>query len=260
MSQKVHDIAFEVVGAEVKSKSVQPMLVGAIAGATVNHYSLPKGEMACFAPQEDLLRIMFVLNGAVTFSIDDIHYPYADRVAFVPSTQQNLTIKADADLSFLEIQWALSEKDIAQLNDSDAEFPIRQIYSESEQYKDYFKSDKTISRSIIGQHLLPRFCMGSVESYGFDRVEPHAHPLLDQFFYSFPENDIELLIDDQRHPMAGNTLLHIPLGSNHGVEVREGKKMHYLWIDFIFDEKGVAYLDEVHKATETMRSFDEVVN
>jgi hypothetical protein len=258
MSTKSNNVASAVVDTENKTNRVFPMLVGEIPGATVNHHSLLKGDTAVFTHQRDLLRIFFVIEGTVEFKIDAATNRFDERVVYVPSTEQDLTIKAISDLGFIEIQWVLTEADIAQLQASDTEFPIRQIYSQSEQYKDFFKSDKTISRSIIGQHALPRFCMGSVESYGFDRVEQHAHPLLDQFFFSFPENDVDLLIDDYRHPMVGDTLLHIPLGSNHGVEVAEGKKMHYLWIDFIFDAKGVAYLDEVHKSTGTMRNFDQV--
>jgi hypothetical protein len=91
--------------------------------------------------------------------------------------------------------------------------------------------------------------MGSVVSYGFDRVEPHSHPLIDQFFFSFPENDAELIIDDERKHYGGYTIVHIPLGSNHGVEVMKGRRMHYLWIDFMIDKRGAAYLDEVHTLT-----------
>jgi len=99
--------------------------------------------------------------------------------------------------------------------------------------------------------------MGSNESYGPDRVESHSHPPLDQFFFSFPENDVVLLIDDMKQPYGGNTLLHVPLGSNHGVEIPEGKKMHYMWIDSIVDPKGISYLDEVHKPTGVKEFFNK---
>jgi len=258
MSVNLNNVASVVVNTAMNVNRVFPMLVGEIPGATVNHHSLLKGNSVAFTHQRDLLRIFFVIDGAIEFKIDAAKSSFDERVVFVPGTTQDLSINALNDLNFIEIQWQLTESDVAQLQASTTVFPIIQIYSKSEQYKDYFKSEKTISRSIIGQHTLPRFCMGSVESYGFDRVEPHAHPLLDQFFFSLPENDVDLLIDDYRHPMTGNTLVHIPLGSNHGVEVVEGKKMHYLWIDFIFDAKGVAYLDEVHKSTGTIRNFDQV--
>jgi len=109
---------------------------------------------------------------------------------------------------------------------------------------------------MIDHHALPGFCMGSNESYGPDLVGKHSHPLLDQFFFSFEDNEVELLIDDMMQPYGGNTLIHIPLGSDHGVSIPEGKKMHYVWIDFMVDAGAVAYLDEVHKKTGVLEEFD----
>lgn len=94
-------------------------------------------------------------------------------------------------------------------------------YSLSKQYKDRNKSEKTISRVMLEQRNIPRFAMGSVESYGPDFVRSHDHPMLDQFFVSFPENDMFLLIDYEPYRMMGNEACHIPLGSNHGVDVTE---------------------------------------
>ena len=83
---------------------------------------------------------------------------------------------------------------------------------------------------------------GSVEANGDDLVGQHAHPLLDQFFFSFPENDMNLLIDCHICPMKGDTLLHIPLGSNHGVIAQGDQKMHYLWIDCTPEEQKLSLI------------------
>ena len=112
-----------------------------------------------------------------------------------------------------------------------------------------------MERELVRQRIVPGFCMGSVESFGYDKVAQHPHPMLDQFFFSFPENEVEVLIDDFRIPMGGDTLLHIPLGSNHGVEVREGRHMHYIWIDFFLGQEGLDRLDGSHKHTGEQRSF-----
>ena len=74
------------------------------------------------------------------------------------------------------------------------------------------------------------------------QVGQHAHPLLDQFFFSFPENDMNLLIDCHICPMKGDTLLHIPLGSNHGVIAQGDQKMHYLWIDCTPEEQKLSLI------------------
>ena len=110
---------------------------------------------------------------------------------------------------------------------------------------------------MVRQRNVPRFAMGSVESYGPDAVQPHAHPLLDQFFFSFPENHMTVLIDEERICLPGNTMLYIPLGSNHGVDVKDGEVMHYTWIDVMVDRKeSTAKLDKNHIPTGLMRSFD----
>lgn len=156
----------------------------------------------------------------------------------------------------LEIQWEMNDKDLAEIAQTLPAFPITARYVDAMQYRDPFKSEKTISRAMIPHRTLPRFAMGSVETYGDDLIGQHEHPLLDQFFFSFSENDMDLLLDDIVYPMGGDTLLHIPLGCNHGVRVKDHQVAHYIWIDFATDpEKANAYLDDVHKATGTHRSF-----
>ena len=109
---------------------------------------------------------------------------------------------------------------------------------------------------MIPHEIIPRFTIGSVESYGYDLVRPHAHPMLDQFFFSFPENDMEVIIDDEKYNMKGNVIMHIPLGYNHGVEVTGDRHMHYMWIDFMPDkEAGLKRLNFSHRPTGTVRDF-----
>ena len=82
--------------------------------------------------------------------------------------------------------------------------------------------------------------------------------MLDQFFFSFPENDMDVIIDGEKYPMLGNMILHIPLGSEHGVEVTGSKHMHYMWIDFLPDnEAGLKRLESSHKPTGTMRDLEK---
>ena len=108
----------------------------------------------------------------------------------------------------------------------------------------------------IPHRVIPRFAIGSVENYGPDIVRPHAHPMLDQFFFSFPENDMDVIIDDEKYNMKGNVIMHIPLGSNHGVEVTGDRHMHYMWVDFMPDkEAGLKRLNFSHRPTGTVRDF-----
>ena len=220
---------FPVLHATDHMRCELPMLLGEIPGAGVYYHTI-------FDRDKHRLR---------------------EKAVYTADPDQELTITGIGCSHYLEIQWALTDTARKQLDEQKTKLPFVQQYDECEQYRETFKSQKTISRSIIDHHFLPGFCMGSNEAYGPDRVEPHAHPLLDQFFFSFRDNDVNLLIDDNIQPLEGNTLIHIPLGSNHGVEIPEGKKMHYLWIDFMTDSKWLEYLDEVHIKTGVKERFDE---
>lgn len=233
-------------------KAELALLPGEIPGAFVYHHILPAKEELFFAGQTEFIRIFFLCSGAAAFTADEKSFFYQEKAMFTAKPQSSIHISADANSNILEIRWNMNESDLKDLANSSTAFPISEAYQDAEQYRDFFKSETTISRAILKQGIIPRFAMGSVEAKGDDLVGQHAHPLLDQFFFSFPENDMDLLIDCRIYPMKGNTLLHIPLGSNHGVIARGSQKMHYLWIDCTPQEQkeeAVAYLDEVHKPT-----------
>ena len=225
------------------SDASRPMLVGEIEGARTNYHRLVEGTRLDLAANRSELTVLFLLSGAATLASADYIARFDHKVAFVQKPGIAASVTTYGPTELLEIGWALYDDD----NLGDTQYPLVQVYKDCPQYRDYFKSDKTISRTIVGPHVLPRFCMGAVQSYGPDRIEPHAHPMLDQLFFSLPENDIDLLIDDERHNLGGNTLLHIPLGSNHGVDVADGKAMHYIWIDFFQNRSDMDYIASVHK-------------
>lgn len=232
---------------ELRSRTLLP---AEIPGAEVRHHALPAGAALRGPALPNRLRVLFLVSGAVRFPGPD-EAVLTGKACHVPRVGIPLHVEASAPSELLEIEWAVTDDEFAALRDADTPLPLSQPYAECEQYRDYFKSEKTISRTIVAPHVLPRFCMGSVESRGPDRIEPHAHPMLDQFFYGFAENDITLLVDGERHPMGGNTLLHIPLGSDHGVEVEPGKSVHYIWMDFFADGRDMDYIVEVHKPVES---------
>ncbi|ANY84058.1 hypothetical protein BB934_38010 (plasmid) [Microvirga ossetica] len=238
--------------------SSRTLLEGEIQGATVVHHSLLEGAALTSIADLHVLRVFFLISGDASFSHGAAKLRFSERMCLVPDPREGLLIAVDDRCELLEIRWQLANGEVEGLLPSVGSFPYVQIYSDCDQYRDYFKSEKTISRTIIPPHLLPRFCMGSVESIGPDRIEPHAHPMLDQLFFSLAENDIILLIDGERHRMKGNTLLHIPLGSDHGVDVPPGHRMHYLWLDFFSETKGMDYIVDVHKDVERRTLSDTV--
>ena len=231
------------------------MLPGEIHGASVFYHRLTGGQRAQFAGTDRYCAIFFLLEGSAGFEADGKSWRYDERAVFADDPKRDVAVTAVSDCAFLEIRWNMSAADLRELSNSAASLPFTQKYLDAIQYREQFKSAKTISRAIIPQRIFPRFAMGSVETHDADQVGSHAHPLLDQFFFSFPENQMTVLIDDVRLPYGGNTLLHIPLGSSHGIDVADGETAHYIWIDFIFDEEGVAFLDQVHHQTDEKRAF-----
>lgn len=249
---KLSDIKMEILAASDGLSAQKEMLSGEIPGARVINYTFVKEDTHAFAGQNEYIRIFFLCIGTATFIANGRKYPFNEKAVFVPRPQDDVSFAAGSNGSLLEIRWDLNENDIQDLDSISDMFPIVQLYDDAPQYRDFFKSETTISRAIIKQSIIPRFAMGSVEANGDDLVGQHAHPLLDQFFFTLPENDMDLLIDCRICPVKGNTLVHIPLGSNHGVIARGNQKMHYLWLDFTPQEQkdeAVAYLNEVHKPT-----------
>lgn len=249
---EIEMIAIDAVG---ERKARKPLLPGAIPGATVSLHTLAPGEELTREPAGERAFIFLSIDGKFTFAAGGENRAVSGRYVFIPSGSQRAQFRAESPTRLLEIVWEIPPNSREEWRDTRFPFPYVQEYFSAAQYRDRNKSDKTISRELVRQRIVPGFCMGSVESYGYDKVAQHPHPMLDQFFFSFPENEVEVLIDDFRIPMGGDTLLHIPLGSNHGVEVREGRHMHYIWIDFFLGQEGLDRLDGSHKHTGEQRSF-----
>lgn len=248
----------EMIKLEDAGKAARvPMLPGSIPGAEVTLVTADAGGELALAPIPGKARILLTIDGAGVFAAGGARQAFSGRWIFIPSFEQHAALACAEKTRILEIVWQIPDGSIGEWEHPGQQFPYIQEYWSCPQYRDKNKSDKTISREMVRQRIVPGFCMGSVESYGYDKVAQHPHPMLDQFFFSFPENDTEVLIDDFRVPQHGDTLLHIPLGSNHGVEVFEPNHMHYIWIDFFLGQAGLDRLDSSHRHTGTMRSFSE---
>lgn len=238
-----------------KNRSVT-LLPGCIPGATPYHHAVMAGSILSLEPGP-FHHILILISGDVEFSTDGNSYIFHERVSFVPNPKLSVDIKALTDCHLIEVRWEWEEGDDELAAEYKTQFPHIQIYRNAKQYRDRNKSEKTISRSVIDQRIIPRFAFGSVETYGVDAVKSHDHPMLDQYFFSFPENEMDVLIDFEPIRMKGNELLYIPLGSMHGVDVKEGQHCHYLWIDFYPDnELALKRLDASHIPTGKHVEFD----
>ena len=251
-SVRLEDIRYEITSDLAGQVHGQSMLDGEIPGASVTVFSLLSGESRHFKGDCGYIRVLFLCRGDAVFSGRGVEVSYSERAVYTDMPGEDISVISKNGCSLLEIKWQLIQSDITELNTKKDRFPFTQAYKDALQYRDPFKSETTISRAIIIHDFIPRFAMGSVEAKGDDLVGQHSHPLLDQFFFSFTENDADLLIDCRIFNFKGDTLVHIPLGSNHGVIARGTQRMHYLWLDFTpasLKNDAVAYLNEVHKPT-----------
>ena len=229
---------------------------GEIPGARPIHHTIAAGEKTVFGANCGYYHVLILIQGEAKFTCGDRVNVCDGRLTYVPAPDQELTVEANTNVQMLEIQWDIFPEDEEMLKEYKTTFPVYVPYQDSIQYIDPNKSKKTISRMMIPQRIIPRFSLGSVESIGDDIVKSHSHPMLDQFFFSFPENNMDVMINGEPIPMAGNIILHIPLGADHGVVVKGDNHMHYMWIDFMPDnELALKRLDERHMPTGEHRSF-----
>lgn len=253
MSDKVE---FQYVNVNKEGTHSVELCEGEINGARPVHHKIAAGDSMTFGANAGYYHILILLEGNAVFTTDGKEYSIEGRTTFVADPKKELVVNAKADTRILEIQWDEQEGDAKDLEEYKTVFPVVVPYQESIQYIDPNKSEKTISRMMIPHEIIPRFTIGSVESYGYDLVRPHAHPMLDQFFYSFAECDMDVIIDEGKYNMKGDAIIHIPLGSNHGAEVTGDRHMHYMWVDFMPDkEAGLKRLNFSHRPTGTVRDF-----
>lgn len=253
-----NNVVMETVDVTKTGNNSYELCKGEIEGTRPIHHTIKKGSKLIFEANTGYYHIVILIQGKALFETNGKSVCFNERVTIVPAPDKEMLVSAETDVQILEIQWDIAGEDIKLLEEYKTQFPVIQEYESSIQYVDPNKSEKTISRMMIPHRVIPRFAIGSVESYGYDYVKPHAHPMLDQFFFSFPENDMNVLINGEPIPMLGNIIIHIPLGADHGVEVAEGKHMHYMWIDFLPDnDKGLQRLDERHKPTGTLRDLEK---
>ena len=207
------------------------------ATAVFTCYRLNGGEQLTLPGRQDAVRILFLCMGNA--SADET--ALREKSVYIGVPGKELPLIAKKNCLVLEICCWVTPEEYREL-DMGA-FPYALDYDRAATYTEECKSPKTVSRMLVPPRIVPRFAMGSVQTRGVDRVDPHCHPDLDQYFYGLAENNCFVMIDGKPFPFGGSTLMHIPLGSHHGVTLEEQHVCHYLWIDFLLNQKGLEYLD-----------------
>ncbi len=234
-------------GAAAKLTTAQ-ILPDEISGVRSSLVCVPPNGTFYQPASTDEDRVFLILNGGGISSSGGIkntlerqmmtHFPVGKSVEIIGGGIEGI--------AFLVLHLALRTADLADISSFDERCrqPYLKKLSEGERYGESFKSPQTISRTILPEGIVPRVAIGTVESRGPDTVGLHCHPMLEQYFLGLDGNDITVVTDGVRTRLGAFELLHIPLGSSHGVEVDEGCRLHYMWMDFFLDRHGQDWLKE----------------
>lgn len=220
-----------------------PLLPGAVAGVETVYCVQSKDVERVLLPGTGQARVLLFFSGDGDVDWATGRSALSDVAAWAGTT----AVKVRATSSRLEYLDIRLDRGQGELARTAKHFFIR--YAECETYGEAIKSAATVSRTIVPPEVVPRFCMGSVETAGPDEVGAHLHPILDQLFWGLPGNDCVVTADHAQAPFGERVLLHVPLASRHGVKVQEGKRLHYVWMDFFGREEDLSYIQHQHIPT-----------
>lgn len=254
ITSHAQEIPIEYLGMNLqpnKQEYSKVVLENEIKGIEVTHITLNKGALKKESLEEGYKFVYLFIKGQGQVIVNNEHYDIVPETIFLPNSKREISVEASNEdtLHFLKISSELTELDILSLK----EFPKKNTeniyfskFIDCEAYTEPIKSPNTISRTILPNKYIPRIAMGTVETIGPDKVGAHEHAMLEQLFLGLTDNQVIVYADDAKIDFPAYSVLHIPLGSSHSVEVKEKKKMYYVWMDFFLDSKGEEWL-KTHK-------------
>lgn len=227
-------------------ETVREVLAGEFAGAACFLHRLPAAGAYAPAPSGRVSRVFFFLAGKGLAECGGSQCAIAELAVFAPGHLEAAVIRAQAPLTFLEVALELQPGDLEWAARQERKPPWFASYSSCRTYREAIKSAKCVNRTLLPVAIVPRFCAGSVQTAGPDRVAAHRHGMLDQLFLGLAGNDGCVQTDGASCPFGADMLLHIPPGSEHGVTVEAGKALHYIWLDRFQSEEGTSWIAEQH--------------
>ena len=232
---------------------VRPVLPGEIKDLSVDLVAIPGPGRHIEPTKPELDVVWLVLSGKGTLRANDKAYGLeGETIARAPAGWLVvIDVPPGEALYAVRLRRHLIEGDRAELKKfpENNAAPYVKRFSECAPYREAIKSPKTVSRTLLPENYVPRMAVGTVETTGPDTVGAHRHPMLEQLFLGLKDNDITVTADDAKANLTPFSILHIPLGSNHGVEVSAGKKLYYVWMDFFMAKDGQQWL-KMHQPVE----------
>ncbi len=229
---------------------IRPVLPGEINEVTTDFVSFTGPARHAEPSRTDSELVWLFLGGKGTLRTKDRSFTLdSETIARAPlGWAWDIVVPQGQVLYALRVRKQLSPADMTELKKfpGNNTAPHVMKFSECPTYGEAIKSKKTTSRTLLPENYVPRVAMGTVETTGPDTVGAHRHAMLEQLFLGLKDNDITVIADDAKANLTPFTVLHIPLGSNHGAEVAAGKKLHYIWMDFFATKEGQDWL-KMHK-------------
>ncbi|UMB59163.1 hypothetical protein MHL31_08730 [Lutibacter sp. A80] len=243
---------------DLKSNTLEyhkAVLENEIPGINVYHVAVTGDVVRNELMKEGYKFIYLFIKGEGTVVADSVNYPIVPETILLPNVLEKISVSAKKNdtLHFLKITTSLTEQDILDLKEfpkENTQKPYFAKFNDCEPYTEPIKSPNTISRTVLPNKYIPRIALGTVEAPGPDKVGAHEHGMLEQLFLGLTDNDITVFADDAQIKLPAYSILHIPLGSSHSVEVEKGKKMYYMWMDFFRDKEGEEWLKTHNTITE----------
>ncbi len=228
------------------------LLPGEIAETKIEHIALTGPIEQVIQVPEGYVHMFLFVKGNGTLQVDTMTYDLVPESIAIPMNATDsiqMAVPEGEVLHFLQFTKVLTDQDQEDLKNYPAENKYDLFFTrfeDCEPYTEKIKSPNTVSRTVLPADIVPRVSLGTVEAKGPDEVGAHEHPMLDQLFLGLAGNDIIVHADDASTELKEYALLHIPIGSSHGVTVEKGKKMYYMWMDFFLTKEGQEWL-KTHK-------------
>jgi len=231
-----------------------PVLHNEIKGVSIDFISL-KGEGTVVAkPGDNEYYILLSLEGRAFLETGGYRHRFdKDFIVRIPFRKGfSVSVAVGDEFHFLEFSKELDSDDLKLISKAATDNESLYIKSllECPVYTEEIKSSKTVNRMILPGGMVPRFCMGTVETSGPDSVGEHEHPMLEQHFLGMKGRRCTVMADGESTLLTENMMVHIPHGSKHSVSVADGDMLAYIWCDFFFTLKGEGYIEEQHRMND----------
>lgn len=245
----IHNLRMDInIGNQIYEEEI---LQGEIEGVTIFHKAYKGEGNYQLTFKQDQATILLIIKGTGLLYEDNRELRLEEASIAIPPkdiNQADIRLDEGQIMHFLEITKKYSAQDKENLKALKGTLS-KWYYARFQDCKPYvekIKSPNTISRTVLPGDIIPRVALGTVEAIGPDRVGEHSHPMLEQLFLGLSNNKISVFADKAMVEMNAFSILHIPLGSSHWVEVDDNCKMNYMWMDFFLTKDGEAWLD-THK-------------